>query len=166
MTNIPVSKVTKFGFKDWISVAAIILLIGLIFWFTWVYFSKPGTDNNVEAKGLNISGKWRTTFWEDKTESHENITVRHKGDAVEGDIEHLSSKNPGEVANKYIFKGKFADRVLAATYESEDPTEFEQGAFVLDLRMDKKFEGVVVFFSEIKNRIDNSNYIWERIKGK
>lgn len=124
---------------------------------------KFGKDS--EDKGLYINGKWITVFSEGGQEYHENVSLDLIGNEVKGEIELIDPGDQGKITDTYRFKGVFKDRVLTATYESNDPTVYEMGAFTLNYE-NREFKGQYTFFSNEGGRqqIMASEYKWKRMK--
>ena len=75
-----------------------------------------------------IAGKWKTTFREGDKEFSETVTLNQKGRRIKGSIVLRESDDD---TTTYKFQGTFRYLILSATYESTDPTDYEQGAFAL-----------------------------------
>ena len=122
-------------------------------------------SDHKKIKATSIAGKWRTSFKEDEQEFNENVEIHIDGNEVWGTIDLIDLNDPSLITDSYKFKGKYMDRILAGTYESNDPTDYEQGAFVLELR-GKILTGKYLFGTkkEGEEPIASSPYIWERIK--
>ena len=151
-----------------IGTALAAILIGGAFWRWWD--NKRGKNIDLDSdpnkiKATLIAGKWRTSFKEDEQEFNENVEIHIDGNEVWGTIDLIDLNDPSLITDSYKLKGKYMDRILAGTYESNDPTDYEQGAFVLELR-GRIFTGKYLFGTkkEGEEPIASSPYIWERIK--
>ena len=105
----------------------------------------------------SIDGKWRTTFSEGEVEYHETITVKQKGRKVKGEI----ALREGDEDTIYKLEGTFKYLILTGTYESTNPTEYEQGAFALRY-IKGNFRGQYVLLSKESEELISSEYEWVR----
>jgi len=110
---------------------------------------------------LDIYGKWRTTFIEQGTEKHEEVTLRQVNQSVEGETTVTATDGTSE---RYEFRGTFKDQLLLCTYESTNPKDAERGAFLLRRVGKKKLSGKYVFFSRERSddEFETSTYTWEQ----
>lgn len=105
-----------------------------------------------------IGGEWRTTFTEGNKEYHEQVTLKQKGRRVSGRIILTTDSDDGTTT--YSFEGQFKNTILSATYESSDPSDYEQGAFVLHYRKGKRFDGQYILSSKESEDLISSPYNW------
>ena len=106
-----------------------------------------------------IGGKWRTTFREGNREYRETVTLKQRGRRVRGEI--VLHEPPDEVTT-YKFEGRFKYLILTGTYQSTDPSDYEQGAFALKYTRQNTFVGQYVLFSKQADHLISSPYEWER----
>lgn len=125
----------------------------------------PWAGKNNTGNTLTINGEWETTFTEGGQKYNEKVSLDLIGSNVKGEINLIDPNDRSKVTDTYRFKGVFKDRVLAATYESNDPTDYEMGAFAL-LYEKRQFEGQYIFFSNEngRERIIASPYTWKKIE--
>ena len=130
-----------------------------------IFYLKIKLEDDSEDKGLHISGKWKTAFKEGGQDYSEKVSLELIGDKVKGEIELIDPNDHDKITDTYRFKGVFKERVLTATWVSNDPTDYEMGAFAL-IYEKKEFKGQYIFFSS-ENRGDEiiaSDYEWEKLE--
>jgi len=106
-----------------------------------------------------IAGKWKTTFQEGGKTYKENVTIKQKGRRVNGIITLL--EEDGETTN-YKFEGRFKNLILSCTYESTNPSDYEQGSFTLKYTRHLKLTGQHVLLSKTSDHLISSDYLWVR----
>ena len=107
----------------------------------------------------SIGGKWKTTFREGDKEFNESVTLTQRGRRIKGSIVLRESDDE---TTTYKFQGTFRYLILSGTYESTDPTDYEQGAFALRYTRHGTFTGQHILLSRKAEQLISSDYEWIR----
>ena len=74
----------------------------------------------------------------------------------------ITFKESSDVTTVYNFEGTFRFLILTGTYQSTDPTDYEQGAFALRYKKGKLI-GQHALLSKNSDDLISSDYVWERV---
>jgi hypothetical protein len=109
-------------------------------------------------KGRNrqIRGEWDTTFTKGAQTYTEAVTVYQIRHLVWGKIKY---KDKNRV---YHFRGNLRDQVLIGTYEVQDRSILDRGAFTLVLGFGNKLSGKYAWTDDETESATADNYEWKQ----
>lgn len=111
-------------------------------------WNKSRVDKSIQE--LNISGEWTSIFAEDTTILNETVSIEQFGREVNALLKFKD--------RTYSLSGEFKNRILVATYESENNRKDERGTIVLRQINEKLLSGYCTFIFDNKE-VYSSPYI-------
>ena len=135
--------------------------IVVLFRELWAKTIVPWYENRV-YRDAQIEGVWRACFQGNTIADEEKVEIFRVGHAVTGTITVTKGKNEGRL---YAFNGSFRNLILAATYHSRDESLLDRGTFCMQLMQNGNLlEGRCCYYSDQSKSIEQSEYVWERLR--
>jgi hypothetical protein len=130
----------------------------------WKRIIEPWYEKRV-YKDAKIDGVWEgkiATLCDTSGEYKEQITLEQIGHQVKGRILCTAGIDLGK---EYALEASFKNLILSGTYSQKDPKSLDRGSFSFKLvENGNKLKGYTSFYYTPEDRINYSEYIWERKK--
>lgn len=114
---------------------------------------------NLFSDEPRISGRWKSTFIEDKQEYVEDLELEQKGRIITGSISLMYD----DKQYRYNLRGEFRHLILTCTFESVDNDDIERGVIFMKYIDKCALDGWQGHFSNDSKNLVSSKYSMKKV---